>query len=105
MRYELTKLTGPLLKLSEILAAATSWMAGADVGRVLGLWHSEIGELGAVLILRSFTSCEELAAERQRCHRSANPFNGTGLVRSLQQESYQGFDFLPDIEPRVYGGL
>ncbi|WP_280522741.1 hypothetical protein [Pseudomonas oryzihabitans] len=43
MRYELTKLTGPLLKLSEILAAATSWMAGADVGRVLGLWHSEIG--------------------------------------------------------------
>ncbi|WP_288450881.1 NIPSNAP family protein [uncultured Pseudomonas sp.] len=105
MRYELTKLTGPLLKLSEISAAATSWMAGADVGRVLGLWHSEIGELGAVLILRSFASCEELAAERQRCHRSANPFNGAGLVRSLQQESYRGFDFLPDIEPRVYGGL
>lgn len=64
MLYELTKLSGPLLQLSSVSAAATTWMAGANGGRVLGLWHSEIGELGAVLILRSFVSYEELAAER-----------------------------------------
>jgi len=105
MLYELTKLSGPLLELPAISAAATAWMADADTGRLLGLWHSEIGELGAVLLLRSFASYDELAAERQRYNQSANPFNSAGLVRSVQQESYQGFDFLPAVEPRAYGGL
>lgn len=105
MLYELTKLSGPLLELPAISAAATAWMADADTGRLLGLWHSEIGELGAVLILRGFASYAELAAERQRYNQSANPFNGAGLVRSVQQESCQGFDFLPAVEPHAYGGL
>lgn len=105
MLYELTTLSGPLLKLATISANALTWMMGAKAGRILGHWHSEIGELGAVLILRRFASHEELAAERQRHHQSTDPFMGAGLVRSVQQESYQGFDFLPDIEPRAYGGL
>lgn len=105
MIYELTKLSGPLLELPAISAAAMAWMAGAEAGHVLGYWHSEIGELGMVLVLRGFASYDELTAERQRYNRSANPFNGEGLVRSVQQESYQGFDFLPAIEPRAHGGL
>lgn len=105
MLYELTKLSGPLLKLATLSTNALTWMAGANAGRILGHWHSEIGELGAVLILRSFASYEELAAERQRHELSSDPFKGAGLLRSVQQESYQGFDFLPAIEPRAYGGL
>lgn len=105
MLYELTKLSGPLLKLATLSTNALTWMAGADAGRILGHWHSEIGELGAVLILRSFASYEELAAERQRHEQSSDPFRGAGLLRSVQQESYQGFDFLPAIKPRAYGGL
>lgn len=105
MLYELTKLSGPLLELATISAGALTWMADADAGRLLGQWHSEIGELGMVLILRSFPTYAELAAERQRCNLSVNPFNGAGLLQSVQQESYRGFDFLPAVEPRAYGGL
>lgn len=105
MLYELTKLSGPLLKLATLSTNALTWMAGANAGRILGHWHSEIGELGAVLILCSFASYEALAAERQRHELSSDPFKGAGLLRAVQQESYQGFDFLPAIEPRAYGGL
>jgi len=105
MIYELTKLSGPLLELPTISAAAVDWMAGADAGQVLGYWHSEIGELGLVLILRSFASHDELAAERQRYNQSAHPFKDKGLIRSVRQESYQAFDFLPAVEPRALGGL
>lgn len=105
MLYELTKLSGPLLKLPTISAGALDWMEGADAGRVLGQWHSEIGELGVVLILRSFATQDEWATERRRANLSVNPFNGDGLLRAVQQESYQGFDFLPAVEPRAYGGL
>lgn len=64
MIHELTKLSGPLLELPRISTAAVNWMAGADTGPVLGYWHSAIGELGGVLILRSFASYDELATER-----------------------------------------
>lgn len=105
MLYELTTLSGPLLELPTISAMALDWMAGASAGQVLGYWHSEIGELGRVLILRSFASYDELAGERQRYNQSPRPFKGESLIRSVRQESYQGFDFLPAIEPCAHGGL
>ena len=105
MLYELTTLSGPLLKLSDITAGATAWMADAAAGTVLGHWRTEIGELGRVLVLRGFHTDDALAHERQRDTESRDPFNGKDLVRTITQETYRGFRYLPPVEPRAFGGI
>jgi hypothetical protein len=105
MRYEITTLGGPLLKLPEIASNALAWIGEAAAGTVLGHWRTEIGELGKVLILRGFDTEQELARERQRDSDSRDPFNGGDLGLSIVQESYRGFPFLPAVTPRAYGGI
>ncbi|HEX3438048.1 MAG TPA: hypothetical protein VHT24_14870 [Pseudacidobacterium sp.] len=105
MPYELTYLSGGLLKLLEIDNNAQHWLAGAASGHVLGRWRTDIGLLGRIVILRDFENTEDLLDERRRALLSSNPFNGNGIVEEISQESYQDFEFLPPAVPGVYGGV
>ncbi|MBN8927801.1 MAG: NIPSNAP family protein [Rhodospirillales bacterium 69-11] len=105
MFYELATLSGPLLNLAEIDAAAQAWMTDAVAGTILGRWRTDIGQLGSVLVLRRFERESELAEERRRALLDRDPFGVWGLARSIAQESYQGFPFLPPAAPRKAGGI
>ena len=105
MFYELTKLGGPLLKMAEMDSAAQEWMAQATAGTVLGRWHTDIGPLGQVFLLRGFETADALAEERRRALMSRDPFNGNGIVERLEMESYEGFPFLPSASARTCGGI
>lgn len=56
-------------------------------GSVLGHWHTEIGELGHVMVLGGFHTAEQLACERQRAAEDGNPFDGKGYVQAITQPS------------------
>lgn len=105
MIYDLIALSGPLRETSSIERNALGWISDAAGGSVLGHWHTEIGELGRVLILRGFHTTEQLARERYRAAEDRDPFHGNGLVRAITQDSYRAFPFLPAVEPRAYGGI
>ncbi|HEX3982104.1 MAG TPA: NIPSNAP family protein [Acidisoma sp.] len=98
--YELATLAFPLLAASEVADAARAWISGPGAGgNLLGLWRTEIGPLGRMLILRSFDDATTLAQERQRALLSANPFNAGRLLTALDIDSYRRFPFLPPAQP------
>jgi hypothetical protein len=105
MLYDLTTLSGPLLKLQDINERALRWVEDAASGRLLGSWSTELGMLGHIVLLRSFESNDALDEERRRTVLSRDPFNGGGLVETLKMERYAKFPFLPDAEPRKLGGF
>jgi NIPSNAP len=105
--YELTTLSFPLLSVSEVSEGARAYVTDLDaIGEFLGCWYTDIGTLGRLLILRGFETAEDLAAERKRALLSSNPFNGAGVVTSLEMDSYAPFPFLPaprtDMQEKVY---
>lgn len=80
-------------------------MDPAARGTLLGIWRSEIGTLGRVLILRGFGDPADLTAERRRALLSSNPFNAAGQATALTMDSYAPFPFLPPVTPAAHGGL
>lgn len=98
MFYELTTLSCPLLAVGASAEAARAWVGDAQAtGTALGVWRTEIGTLGRVLILRGFETREALAQERERALLSDRPFNAGQDVLSLDMESYAPFPFLPPL--------
>ncbi len=106
MLYELATLACPLLALGEAAAGADAWVTDGEAGgRALGLWRTEVGALGRVLVLRGFETAEAMATERRRALLSASPFNAGSLVTGLDMDSYAPFPFLPPIRTGDRGGL
>jgi hypothetical protein len=101
--YELTTLAFPLLSASEVARAARRWVSAADAtGTPLGLWRTEFGTLGHLLILRGFDDAGALQRERHRALFSTNPFNAGGLITTLEMDSYVPFSFLPPARPSAH---
>jgi hypothetical protein len=79
-------------------AIAASLREGEQAGTLLGCFISELGPQNRALVLRSFVSEAELAAERRRALRSTSPFNCGSMLLGLSMESYAQFPFLPPVE-------
>lgn len=106
MLYELATLSCPLLALGQAAEAAEAWVRDAEAkGTLLGLWRSEVGLLGQILVLRGFEAPEDMTNERRRALLSASPFNAGGVVTALEMDSYAPFPFLPPIRTGARGGL
>ncbi len=102
--YELATLSLPLLSFAQVSAGAQAFVdAPGARGELLGCWRSDIGTLGRLLVLRGFSSMDELMAERRRALLSANPFNAGNLLSALEMDSYAPFAFLPPVRPGAYG--
>src|SRR6478736_2206561 len=67
--------------------------------KLLGCWHSDIGTLGKVMVLRGFDSEAALIDERRRLLLEGNPFGCGEYTTDVKVESYALFPFLPPIEP------
>lgn len=106
MIYELATLSGGPLALASLADAALNWMKGdMNGGQLLGLWQSDIGPIGEVIALRSFTDLVALQKERERALTSNDPMGCRKLDARLTMESYAGFPFLPDVTPGPRGGI
>jgi len=104
MRYELTTLYCSPLGSADASKRARAWIADAVAGRLLGIWHSDIGTIGQLLVLRGFDSNDGLASERERALMSADPFGSASGDTPITMESFAPFSFLPPVEARDYGG-
>ena len=102
--YELTTLSFPLLSVGKVSEGARAYVTDPEAkGELLGCWHTDIGALGRLLILRGFETTEDLGAERRRALLSSNPFNARPSVTALETNSYAPFPFLPAVEPGPRG--
>ena len=104
MLYELTTLSCPLLQQDAVSAGAHGWVSHGDaVGRVLGAWRTEIGELSRIVVLRGFETVDEMQQERNRALLNERSWNIATADVHLSMESYALFSFLPEITPSTFG--
>lgn len=105
MLFEIATLTGSVFTARKVKDHAHKWLGDSVGGAVLGMWTTDIGRIGDLVILRAFDNGDALAAERDRALRSNDPFGSASVGARLAMESYAPFPFLPDPEPRDYGGV
>lgn len=106
MLYELATLSCPPLEVAALSRCARDWIDDAAAeGQVLGMWRSDIGTIGQLLVLRGFEAESDLRRERRRALLSTNPFAANRVATSLSMETFAPFPFLPPVRPRIYGGI
>ena len=104
MFYEISTLGGSVFASFSALAGARDWVSGAAAGTLLGMWRTDIGTIGDLIILRAFDSEDALRTERHRALMSEDPFGSAKAKVKLTMESYALFPFLAEPSPRSYGG-
>lgn len=105
MLYEVVTLKGSVFAGKGVMQGAKSWLENASAGTVLGMWLTEIGPIGQLLVLRQFEQHEDLQRERHRALMSEDPFGSASAGVSLTMESFAPFPFLPTPQSRDYGGV
>lgn len=106
MRYE-------ILKLNVRLGGAASVIAGIDarakagdaMGRLLGCWSSEIGDLNEILVLRQFADDAEMQTERLRILSDVNPFGAGEAIKEMTFDGYAPFPWMAPPAPGKYGAV
>lgn len=102
--YDLVTLTCPPLTVPTVSPRAREWALSGH-GTLFGIFRSEIGRIGQMVLFRGFDSLDELATERERSLVSTNPFGVGSTGTMITYESYKAFDFLPPVAAATYGGL
>ncbi|WP_395334702.1 NIPSNAP family protein [Novosphingobium sp. BL-8H] len=105
MFFEVATLKGSVFAGKGALPGARAWVEDAVAGTLLGMWQTEIGPIGQLMLLRSFDTLEELRTERHRALMSDDPFGTAAANVKLSLESFAPFPFLPPPKPRAYGGV
>ena len=104
MRYEITTISCSPIGTQDASKRARAWIADAVAGQLLGIWHSDIGTVGQLIVFREFDSEEALAGERERALLSEDPFGSASGGTPIRMETFVPFPFLPPVVPRDYGG-
>lgn len=105
MLFEIATLSGSVFTARDGKQRARAWLADARAGSTWGMWTTEHGAIGDLIMLRSFSDAEELGQERERALCSDDPFGSASAGARLTMESYASFPFLPDPVARHYGGI
>ncbi len=106
MYYELATLTLPFGTAAQAATQIQAYSTHPDAqGELLGCWFTDIGQLNQMLVLRGFATLEALRSERDRTQKHANPFGCGAIFQSLEQHSYQGFDWMKPLRPSSESGI
>jgi hypothetical protein len=104
MFYELATLTVALRTWEKGAAAVQQYAMEPEArGRLLGCFHSDIGTLNQLIVLRGFDDERDMAAERKRALLSSNPFNSGEFLTALSMDAYAPLPDLPPVEPGDFG--
>lgn len=102
--YDVVTLTAQMGKTGEIMANVRDTPA-AEGATLHGIWFSDIGELGRVMVLRSFESGDALVSARRQQLLDGSYYNTEGLITDVQISTYAHFPFLPPIEHGEFGAV
>jgi succinate dehydrogenase/fumarate reductase flavoprotein subunit len=106
MYYEIATLTLSFGTAGQAATAVQTYASAAgSKGELLGCWFSDIGLLNQMIVLRSFSSLEDLQAERARTQHNADPFGCAAFMQSIDYTSYQGFPWMKPIRPSAESGI
>ncbi|MFT8344600.1 MULTISPECIES: NIPSNAP family protein [Acetobacteraceae] len=108
MIYEMIRFRTDVLgvpALSRLLKARFSDTLNPVAGSLTGVWRTEIGELGTLLLLRSFSCQDALLKARHRTLESRTPFGIKMNDVLIEAEAFEGFPFLKPPEFGECGGL
>lgn len=104
--YELATLSTVIFGAGKAAPLIEEYVKAPEAkGTLLGAWFSDIGSLNEVYILRGFETQQDLLDERERAHRSDNPFGCMDLLTDLKMESFTALDFLPPVETGEFGPI
>ncbi|MDN5842072.1 MAG: NIPSNAP family protein [Alcaligenaceae bacterium] len=102
--YDVVTLTVNMGATGDVMARVRD-AAPAKGATLHGIWFSDIGELGRVMVLRSFESAEELVAARQAQLLDGTYFGTDGLIADVDISTYAHFPFLPAIRHGEFGSI
>ncbi|WP_323040044.1 NIPSNAP family protein [Gemmobacter sp.] len=103
---ELATLRCAPLAQGDLSARLRDHLAGHPAGRFLGLWRTEFGTMGELVLLRAFDCAEAQQDERLRQLQGPDPFGAGDLLTGLRLDRYRAFPFLPPVvAPRHRGGI
>jgi hypothetical protein len=106
MYYEIATLTLSFGTAGQAATAVQTYASAAgSKGELLGCWFSDIGVLNQMIVLRGFSSLEDLQAERARTQHNADPFGCAAFLQSIEYTSYQGFSWMKPIRPSAESGI
>ncbi|GGF04215.1 NIPSNAP family protein [Aliidongia dinghuensis] len=106
MLYEIATLSIRFGTAAQAVAGIADYVKAPDaLGRLLGCWTTDIGDLNQILVLRGFDGAASLIAERERALGTTNPFGCGAAITALTFDSYAPFPFLPPVEPGKYGSV
>ncbi len=106
MRYEILKLNVRLGGAASVIQGLRARAeAGDAIGRLLGCWASEIGDLNEILVLRQFADDAEMQAERLRILHDVNPFGAGEAITEMTFDSYAPFPWMAPPTPGKYGAV
>ncbi|WP_215755203.1 NIPSNAP family protein [Acetobacter sp. P5B1] len=108
MIYELIRFQTDVLGVSTLshrLQAQFSDASDPVMGSLTGVWRAEIGELGTLLLLRSFPSQEVLLDARHTTLGTKTPFGIEMNNISMEMETFEAFPFLEPAGLGERGGL
>jgi hypothetical protein len=72
-------------------------------GELLACWHSDIGALNQVLVIRAYQDEAAVAADRAAMLQSGNAFGMGDLIAGMSMDSYVSFPFVAPMRPGQYG--
>ncbi|NUG00317.1 NIPSNAP family protein [Acinetobacter oleivorans] len=102
--YQLINIT---IKMGTTATVATGiqsfYQDTAAKGKLLGVFFSDIGQLNQVVVLRSYSSQQELDDENARLAAQDNLFDTSENIIKYSVENFAGFDFLPEVELGDFG--
>lgn len=102
--YQLINIT---IKMGTTATVATGiqsfYQDTAAKGKLLGVFFSDIGQLNQVVVLRSYSSQQELDDENARLAAQENLFDTSENIIKYSVENFAGFDFLPEVEVGEFG--
>jgi hypothetical protein len=103
-RYEVARLTVPVAAAGQALPSIETYMAsGGPRGTLRACWHSDIGALNEIMVIREFASDADCLSERERLVREGNAFGIGELTLHMALDTYTLFPFLPPIGPGADG--
>jgi NIPSNAP len=106
MYYELATMTLPFGTATHAATQVQAFSTAPEAqGELLGCWFTDIGLLNQMIVLRGFTSLEQLQAERERTQQSASPFGCGEIFQSLEQHSHKGFPWMKPVRPSGESGI
>jgi len=102
--YQLINITIKMGTTATVVTGIQSFYQDtAAKGKLLGVFFSDIGELNQVVVLRSYSSQQELDDENARLAVQENLFETSENIIRYSVENFAGFDFLPEVEVGEFG--